>query len=421
MGHSIKTLVLGSLVLLPALATAEPQRAPAGALDLVTRPGGAILARQIVQPTPSGTGGTQALAASLYIYLNKDGGTLTQGGVNNSANNVSTIVGGTRSFPAWNVDATTWNTVKGAVQEMFSPFNVTVSDVRPPAGTRFIMAMFGGTAGDALPPEQVPPPDQGVILGVSPFTPGCDIIEDSIVFTFTTSAQQLGESPRQIAEIAAQEIAHSFGLDHVLNASDPMTYLPYSGNRSFKSGAVSCGESTARQCGLVNLGYPACRPNQDDVGLLAQRVGTGGNPGDTVPPTLAITAPANNALVPPGFDIYVNATDNTAVTAVDVYIDDVPADSATAAPWQFQAPATISLGDHLVRVVASDGVQSSEQTITVTVDANADPVDPPGGGGGGDDDGAVSGGCSTGGGGQAGVGLILGLALAGFARRRRRR
>jgi uncharacterized protein (TIGR03382 family) len=423
------TLVLLGSLLLPAVAVADDNASapdlgePVAPKSFVTvAHDGIILARQIVDSGPAlpiSDDPNPQLAASLYIYLNKTGATLQPSNTNNSATNQSTIVDTTRNFPAWSVSAADWNAVKGALQEMFAPFGVTVSDVPPPAGTRHIEALFGGTAGDALPPEQVPPPSQGVILGVSPFTIDCGIIEDSIVFTFAVSAQQVGQNMRQIAEIAAQEIAHSYGLDHVLNASDPMTYLDYNGPRSFKSGAVSCGESTPRQCGLVDQGFPACRPNQDSVALLTQRIGTGGGPGDINPPTLSITAPQNAALVPRDVTVYVNATDDNIVTAVDLYVDDILVDTATTSPYQLRADG-LSLGDHQIRVVASDGVQETSREITVTVDDSADPVDPPDPNNPpGDDDGDyVTGGCSAGG--PGGAGLILGLAVAGLLRRRRR-
>jgi uncharacterized protein (TIGR03382 family) len=419
-----RLLALGSALLAPAAAAASPVTETAAAerpLVQVTRPDGVILARQIVE-RPAGdlveTAGTQEVAASLYIYLNKNGATLSPGGNNNSGTNVSTIVPSTRNFPAWNVSPADWAIVVTATQEMFAPFNVIVSDVAPPPGTRHIESLFGGTAADALPAAQVPPPNQGVILGVSPFTTDCSIIEDSIVFTFAASAVQVGQSMREIAEIAAQEIAHSFGLDHVLNASDPMTYLPYNGNRSFKAGAVSCGEDQPRQCGLVLQGFPACRPNQDSVALLTERLGPGGLPTDTTPPTVSINAPRDNDIVPPGFDVYAAANDNIAVTSVELYIDDLLIDSATSTPYTFSTPTSLALGGHEVTIIATDGQQQAIQTINVIVDDDADPVDPPPPGGNGDDgDNVVIGGCSAGGGG--GAGLFLAFALIGLVRRRR--
>ena len=51
------------------------------------------------------------------------------------------------------------------------------------------------------------------------------------MFTFTQAIPNI--TARQACEIMSQEVAHSYGLDHELLASDPMTYLSYNGNRAF--------------------------------------------------------------------------------------------------------------------------------------------------------------------------------------------
>jgi hypothetical protein len=69
-----------------------------------------------------------------------------------------------------------------------------------------------------------------------------------------------------------------------------------------------------------------------DIGALEQE---GGNPGDTVPPTVAITSPADGSAVRPRrvVNIAVNANDNVGVTGVDVNVNGAPACRLTAAPW----------------------------------------------------------------------------------------
>ena len=133
---------------------------------------------------------------------------------------------------------------------------------------------------------------------------------------------------------------------------------------------------------------------------------------------MSINAPRDNDIVPPGFQVYGAANDNIAVTSVELYIDDLLVDSATSTPYTFTTPTSISLGDHEVTIIATDGQQQAISTINVTVDDGADPVDPPGPGNNGDGgDNLVTGGCSTGGGG--GAGLLLAFALLGLVRRRR--
>jgi MYXO-CTERM domain-containing protein len=97
--------------------------------------------------------------------------------------------------------------------------------------------------------------------GVSPFS--CGTINNSIVFTF---AVVYGTAYRDICETSAQEIAHSFGLDHEHLCSDPMTYLTGCGNKSFQNVAAPCGEYSNRAC--------MCGGNtQNSVALLDQRLG----------------------------------------------------------------------------------------------------------------------------------------------------
>jgi uncharacterized protein (TIGR03382 family) len=105
---------------------------------------------------------------------------------------------------------------------------------------------------------------------VSPFTTDCGIIENSVVFTFT---DVLPDDPRIMCEVMAQEIAHSFGLDHELLPEDPMTYLDYAGERTFQDETASCGEDAARPCGIDSH---VCWQKQNSVQLLVSRLGRRG-------------------------------------------------------------------------------------------------------------------------------------------------
>jgi len=295
------------------------------------------------------------------------------------------------------------------MKDLFSQFDVTVTDVDP-GQTPHIEAVFGGS------PTQLGMPNN--VAGVSPFTQDCGIIENSIVFTFTNV---IPADARLACEIMAQEVAHSYGLDHELLASDPMTYLDYTGNRSFKDQVASCGEDTTRPCGINGS---TCRANQNSVALLKERLGPKINTGDTTAPTGSITSPSPNTTVPPGFNVYVTAADNTGVAGAKLMIDGTLADSKTGAgPFTFTTDSTLSEGIHKLKVEVSDAANNVVQTqeVTVTVKKGATPPPPPSGsdpqGNGGDDSSEITGGCSTGG---SGGGLVLGLALVGLARRRRR-
>lgn len=391
------------LLVVPSLAHAEPTRP-----DITIENG---LARQAL---PATNNPVAAIAQSRVIYLNHTGVVLRPGN-NDSTTNTSSIPSQQVQIPAWNTDAQTWSDTVSCFKDLWSRFDVQVVDTDP-GNVPHIEAIFGGT------PDLVGLPSN--VGGVSPFTTDCSIIENSIVFTFTGAIPNI--TSREACEIMAQEVAHSYGLDHELLASDPMTYLSYSGNRAFQDQAVSCGEYSSRACGINGS---TCRANQNSVQLLLSRVGTAG---DQIPPTLSWTSPSDGETVMPGFAVDATGTDNVAVTGATLYIDGTAADSQMGAgPFSFSTSPMLALGPHTLKVEITDGknVQSQTRTVTVAAQAGSDTsgggTDP--GGGGGTDPGTgstsdpnsgITGGCSTGGGAPGLLLVVVGLGLVGSRRPR---
>ena len=402
----------------PALAAGEARllKAPGTADygDIVAGPptiNELVFARQVLPPiyNPITPGTNAALATSKTIYLNKNGVTL-QPGNNDSRTNRSTLATQATTLPAWNASPAVWTATVNCMKDMFAAYDVVVTDVDPGA-TPHIEAVFGGS------PTQLGMPNG--VAGVSPFTQNCSIIENAIVFTFTAVLPQTDS--RLMCEIMAQEVAHAYGLDHELLASDPMTYLDYNGNRAFQNQTASCGEDVQRPCGINGS---VCRPNQNSVTLLTERLGKKvGGGGDTTPPTGAITAPAANAQVPPGFLVYTDANDNQMVVSAKLYIDGQVSAELTAGPFNFTTPATLSEGQHRLKVDIFDGASTfTTQEITVTVKKGApDPGNGGGGNGNGDNGegygGEITGGCSAT---SSGAGIVFVVSLIAGLRRRRR-
>ena len=77
-------------------------------------------------------------------------------------------------------------------------------------------------------------------------------------------------------EIAAQEIAHAYGLDHEFLCDDPMTYLSGCGRKTFQDRTVSCGEYSARAC--------KCSGQQNSYRALIDRLGPAGSAPPPPPP-----------------------------------------------------------------------------------------------------------------------------------------
>ena len=402
--------------LAPGIAAAEAPRRriatvaetqPAELYDVVTSPAndeGYLLGRQVLPAAglaATGDGGSGAgavTALSRTVYLNKNGVTLTPG-VNDSRLNRSTIVTQQTTIPPWNVTAATWTATVTCMREVFAPFNISIVETDP-GDVPHIEAVFGGT-----------PTQLGLatnLAGVSPFTADCAVIENSMVFTFTGA---IAADSRLACEIQAQEVAHSYGLDHVLLPSDLMTYLPYDGRRWYQNQNSLCGEDKARPCGLNGS---TCRQTQNSVSLLIERLGFKSQAGDAVAPTVAITSPRDGDTVPPSFSVNFSASDNNKVLMTSLYIDGVPSGSVVMAPLTLPMPSDLTEGVHKLRVVATDGINEKSQEITVTVRKGAAAP--------GDQEMDVMGGCSAGpGGAPAGAGAGVALALGAIAARRRRR
>jgi uncharacterized protein (TIGR03382 family) len=331
-----------------------------------------------------------ARAASRTIYLNRRGATLTPG-QNNSRTNTSSIVSKPSTVPPWGTSDAKWAETVACLHEIWAPFDVALTDTDP-GSTPHIEALFGGSPTDVGMPSGVG--------GVSPFAIDCGVIENAIVFAFT---ERLPDNPRIVCEVMSQEIGHAYGLDHELLASDPMTYLSFSGERSFRDQTAACGESQARPCGI---GATACRANQNSVQLLRERLGEPGDDGS--PPQLRIASPLANAVVDPGFTITANADDD--VAAVTFFVDGDQVGAAITPPYQLATDASLLPGDHTIVVEAADtrGNVSMAQ-VDVVVRGADDGVD---------DNPLTLLGCSATGG---TAGFPVALALLALLRRPRRR
>jgi hypothetical protein len=347
MGH--RSAIIVSLALVGGAARA----APTPSYQLVADGGssGPMFARQVV---PASASAPTGLAKTRTIYLNHLGVTLSPG-TNDSHAQTSTIVSRPSQVPAWNASPADWAATVACMKEIWAPFDVAVTDVDPGSAPH-VEAVFGGSPADVGL--------TGNFGGISPFTSDCSVIEHSIVFAFTDN---LGKQPRTICEVMAQEIAHSYGLDHELVASDPMTYLSYAGHRAFQDQDAACGETKARPCGISGT---TCRASQNSYQLLLSRVGAANR--DNVPPSVAITAPGESTTVDAGFTISASVADNVAVSAVAFYLDGDLLATQIAAPYRVATDPALGRGAHTIVIEATDadGNTTTEQRdITIAGEA----------------------------------------------------
>ena len=305
----------------------------------------------------------QALVSHI-IYLNncQPNGCIMKAGYNDATTNTSSIPDFQSTVSPYTGTSTSWNQLVNCVKQVYSPFDIQIVTERPASGS-YHMAIVAGVPGEVQMSNGV--------MGVSPFS--CGYIDKSISFTFANLA------PNNIPELCwtvAQEVAHSYGLDHKYDNRDPMTYL--SGGptiKQFQNEAGSCGEYSARGC---QCNYPTTGSTKmNSYGVIMAMFGSSAP--DTVPPTVQITFPTENAQVTPGFPVRATITDDRIIEKVELRLDGMIVGTDMEEPWEFQTPANLSQGKHKIEITAIDrGPNATKAAVNVqygTVCATASDCD----------------------------------------------
>lgn len=99
---------------------------------------------------------------------------------------------------------------------------------------------------------------------------------------------------------------------------------------------------------------------------------------DMTPPTASITSPSTGAIVAGTVNIGVNASDNIAVTSVNVSVDGILLGTAQTGPCAFLWDTfTVSDGAHVLTAVVADAAGNSSSTsVAITVRNNGDTTAP---------------------------------------------
>jgi hypothetical protein len=305
-----------------------------------------------------------AVVNSKTIFLNRcNGGCKVFPGYTDSRTNKSSIGQGT--LAAFSFGDAQWTGVVNCMKSVMSRFNVTVTDVDPGPNVDHFEIMVAGT------PQQIGLPSGiGGIAESSCSAPGvCSkYLPNALVFAFAQVYAGTSNRVNEICATVAQEIAHTWALDHVTDPQDPMTYnVSFSGVRQFKDN-VRCGSdcSGGRSPAPFSLpcngaGEHTCvstnAATQNDVQIITALFG----PAGAVAPTLRVTNPTNGSTQQKGFAITAECTSTVGIQEVNLSIDGVPKASLTAPPFTFMAPATITEGPHRVSVLCA----TTQQAITI--------------------------------------------------------
>lgn len=301
-------------------------------------------------------------ADTKILFMNNcmpNGCAIKTGNTDNRTQN-SDLANVNATLTAWKWGQPAWDATMTCMRNVFSRFDVTITDVDPGANTPHYEIVNGGTAAQIMGSQ-----GQGV-LGVADIACGqigqpgqCDpYIPNALVFAFADDSYYAQNTSDEICATAAQEIAHTWALDHVVDASDPMTYNSYNGIRQYKDNQ-KCGSDC--QGGQSPFGLTCTGADDTTSTHTCMLGGATQNEVQTIlalfgpssafpPPTVAITSPVPNAAVAPGFavDVTCSAASGDAVQSVDLSVDGNAAGSVSAAPFSFHAPSSLANGAHHV-------------------------------------------------------------------------
>ena len=255
--------------------------------------------------------------ATRIVYLNRVGVTL-KAGMDDAAQDVSSVL--TRrqleqlTIPSADFTDPEWRSVVSCVQQRFARFDVDFVTERP-AGVDYPMVVFGGTGAELGFGAD--------IGGTAPIDSACKTIDRAVAFVFS---HRLGSDPQLHCEVAAQELAHAFSVDHSFVAADAMSYLPSSTPKTFQDLDAPCGEFQPRPC--------VCgRPSQNSYRLLLERLGPASRRPDLSVPSLQVSLDRSRG---DSVVVTAKATDDRAVAQLRLTVRDSTGDvSSTCGDQKF--------------------------------------------------------------------------------------
>jgi len=387
-------LAIAALLALPAAAQADPtvstpQPVPSsGATELAPKilPMAAVPshANQVVHDQ------RPAKLGAKVLFVNFDGVDMNACGNNNPHQNCSTIFGGT--VLPFSGDTATRAAIIQSVRSRVEDFGISVTNTRPESGD-YDMEVVGAWQGQNVG-----------FAGIAPAGDCWDNTGGEVSFTLDVAGNADGS-----AEIILQELAHTWGLDHVDVQQDLLYPTTQGNNKTFRD---ECNQIVADTDLNPTQGF--CSHHEQACGNYSQQNSYqemmmifGPSTPDAVAPTVQILEPAHGDIIEGGdFTLRVAVADDQVPTVFDTWITfdspalDEPIEStaAYAGPAELEFPVTgLPNGDFEITVVAEDeGDNPTEASITIRIEGS----EVPGGDDGGedDDDGAADGGSGEAGG-----------------------
>jgi MYXO-CTERM domain-containing protein len=366
-----------SLASTPAFAAAD------GPLQALDTPEGAVAIDPAQNPPASlDQPRDPQLLGDKIMFVNFDGGEMNGCGNNDPAGNCSTIFGGT--VMPYTGDAAKRATVIQIIRKRTEDFGITVTDTRPAAGD-YDMEMVGDWSGV----------DNPGFAGVAPSIDCWDQRGGETSFTLEAAGTSDG-----MAEIVLQEIAHTWGLEHIDDPSDLLYPTTEGQNKVFRDECLKIVYNTdldpsSGQCNTMHSQFCSSgfqNSYQELLTLFGPAIP------DTQAPLIEIIAPLDGDTIEGGnATMVVHVEDNlqpviiyATITLDGTGLDaPIPTDGAYAGPADLEFPVSgLPDGEYTITIDATDEYDNpASDQVSFTVVGNP----PEGGEDGGSEGGATAG------------------------------
>jgi LPXTG-motif cell wall-anchored protein len=353
--HPVR-LALGSLVL---VALAQPAAAQSFRTEHSC---GTKQVAKFTGPPP-----VAAAAATRTIYLNKNGGTYQiSNAATNAASNVANVSvsasGNPRTANIAPIEASfDWPWIVQCVRDAYARYDVRITETEPTSGN-FIEAVVGGTGTELGYPN-------GQLFGIASADNFCGVTERGIAFNF--SATHVGmpnnTDDKELCATIAHEVGHLLALEHETLATDEMSYVltAQAWPKRFEMANSPCGTQPGQNQPC------SCGGSQTNSHMrLSQFVGLRAT--ETVPPTVAITAPGAETL-PRTFTITATAADASGIQEVAFKVDGVTIGTDSTPDgetYSFQA-VRLAEGPHTIVAEALDNA-NNRASASVDIEVSFD-------------------------------------------------
>lgn len=288
------------------------------------------------------------------VFVNFDGATLTSG-QDSAQNNVTQIAECAGEFAPYGAGEKR-AAVMQATRADWAPYNMDIVDVRPAAG-EYTMNMTGPTN-----------PFGGGVLGIAPVDCGNFQTHSNITYAFHSADD--GFDAATTATTIGQEIAHSYGLEHVDEPADILNPFNAGGDPSFVdtclpiTGGALCSDQHFQHC-PDGLGQNS---HQELLTLFGPAIP------DVDGPVIIVTAPLTGTMYEEGdgFTVIVAITDDSEVVQAELYANGQAVMIDTLPPWGWQIN-NAQPGIYALEVVATDeyGNEGLSTPISILVGGSA--------------------------------------------------